>query len=74
MSVPLTSAVEEAERYLTFFQAVADGVTTQQLAEYPWPPLTVGAIRAMYELAKDVCDTAGAYSAEELERVTSRKR
>lgn len=74
MSVPLTRAVEETGRYLDCFPGLADGVTVQQLAGYPWPHLTLGTLRALHDLAKDMCDTAGAYSEQELERAIDRRQ
>lgn len=74
MSTPLTSAVEETGQYLDFFQALGDGVTVQQLAGYPWPYLTLGTLRALNELAKDVCGVAGEYGSEDTDRVISRRQ
>lgn len=74
MSVPITSAVEEAGEYLAFFKALGDGVTVQQLAEYPWPYLTLGTIRALHALGADIARYASLFTAEELEQAISRQQ
>jgi hypothetical protein len=74
VSVPLSQAVAEAAPWLALLEDAQDYVDVTLLHGWSYPPLTLGAVRALYELAKDVCDTAGAYGAPDLDRAVSRGR
>jgi len=76
MSANLGQAVAEAGRYLGHFEGLADTWDVFQVGEeYGYRvPLTIGTLRALFELAKDVHDTAKEYGAQDLDRVLSRGR
>jgi hypothetical protein len=74
MSVPLSQAVAEAAPWLALLEELRDELDVTILNCWGYPPLTLGTVRALYELAKDVCDTADAYGAQDLDRAVSRGR
>jgi hypothetical protein len=74
MSVPLNQAVAEVAPWLALLEGSQDELDVTLLRAWDYPPLTLGAVRALFELAKDVSDTAGAYGAQDVDRVLSRGR
>lgn len=64
MSTNLKHAAGEAAVFLGAFPETGDDVDVRRLAAWPWPPLTLGTVRALYELAADICSVAGEYDAE----------
>jgi len=74
MSAPLSQAVAEVAPWLALLEESQDELDVTLLSAWNYPPLTLGSVRALYELAKDVCDAAGACSAQDVDRVMSRGR
>jgi len=74
MSVPLSQAVAEVAPWLALLEESQDELDVTLLSAWSYPPLTLGTVRALFELAKDVCEAAGAYSAQDVDRVLSRGR
>jgi len=74
MSVPLSQAVAEAEQWLALLGKSGDEVDVTVLNYWGFPPLTLGTVRALHELAKDLCEAAGACTAQDVDRVLSRER
>jgi hypothetical protein len=68
----LRKAAEESGTYLAYFQGLQDGVAVHQLADWKWPPLTIGTIRALHELAQGFVEICGEYTPEEIAKAISR--
>ena len=73
MSTPLAEAVAEAGAWLTTLPDAQDYVDVTLLHDWGYPPLTLGSVRALYEVAKELCDTAAAYGTQDVERVIARR-
>jgi hypothetical protein len=74
MSVPLSQAVAEVAPWLALLEESQDELDVTLLGAWNYPPLTLGTVRALFELAKEISDTAAAYGAQDLDRVLSRER
>jgi hypothetical protein len=72
MSVKLTAATGEAAAFTAAFPQLEDGVDVRQLAPWPYPPLTLGTVRALLELAADFQVIFEEYTPEEVARALSR--
>ena len=72
MSTKLATAVEEAREFTDSFRHIADGVDVRQLADWPWPPLTVGTVRALLDLSADFQAIFDEYTPEEVARALAR--
>lgn len=68
MTIPLGSAVEEAGSLLALLEDEQDELDVTLLAGWNYPPLALGSVRALYELAADICAAAGQYDAELVSR------
>lgn len=76
VSTKLGRAVEEAGEFLAAFEdgpsAPRDEVDVTLLGAWGYPPLTVGTLRALHALAKDMHDITSAYTLAEVERAAAR--
>jgi hypothetical protein len=68
----LKHAVEETGRFLDAFSMLEAGADVRQLASCPWPPLTLGTVQALYELGRDIQETADEYGPEAVARALAR--
>lgn len=72
MSVPLKQAVAEAGTWLPLLGQSEDPVDVTTLNHWGYPPLTLGTVRALYELAADFQAIFEEYTPEEVARALSR--
>jgi hypothetical protein len=70
----LKQAVEEARKFFTAFPGLHEDNDVRQLAGCPEPPLTIGAVYAMYQLAESFVEISAEYTPEEVSRALLRRR
>lgn len=75
MSRTLGEAVAEAGAFIASVSELdgRDAVDVAMVGAWGHPPLTMGALRALYELAAEICAVAGQYDPELIDRRIARK-
>jgi hypothetical protein len=68
MTTKLSDAVAEAGPFLALLEESQDKLDVTLLASWNYPPLTLGTVRALYELAAEICAAAGQCDLELLQQ------